>query len=124
MSVLKSIFCLTIGLLGMSLIMAQTTDGLIAYYSFDACDATDDLGNGEDGMLNGDVECGCGAVGNALIFDGVDDWVGFGVTESDALSQFKNKCSIVSASSMNTKVLHLLQSLSALVQKQALVSIN
>ena len=68
-------------------LIAQTTDGLIAYYPFDDCTAIDELGNGNEGILNGNVECGCGAVGNALIFDGVDDWVDFGVSESDALSK-------------------------------------
>ncbi len=87
MRILRSILCVVIIVFGINQVWAQTTDGLIAYYSFDACDATDDLGGGADGQLNGGIECGCGAVGNALIFDGIDDWVGFGVTESDALSK-------------------------------------
>ncbi|RLD20910.1 MAG: hypothetical protein DRI69_05305 [Bacteroidetes bacterium] len=87
MRVLKSIFYIAIILFNVNLASAQTTDGLLAYYSFDNCDAVDELGNGNEGMLNGGVACGCGAVGNALYFDGIDDWVGFGVTENDVLSK-------------------------------------
>jgi gliding motility-associated-like protein len=87
MGELKSIYCIAILMLFVAQLVAQPTEGLIAYYSFDGCDATDDLGTGRDGVLNGNPECGCGAVGNALIFDGVDDWIGFGASESDALSK-------------------------------------
>lgn len=48
----------------------QTTDGLVAYYSFDACDATDDTGNGANGIIMGNANCGCGVIGNGLEFDG------------------------------------------------------
>lgn len=49
---------------------AQPTDGLIAYYSFDACDATEDTGSGADGIIIGNAQCGCGVQGNGLEFDG------------------------------------------------------
>ncbi len=49
---------------------AQTTVGLVAYYSFDACDATEDTGSGADGIIMGNAQCGCGAIGNGLLFDG------------------------------------------------------
>ena len=87
MRVRRNMYCVAILFLGISQLSSQTTEGLIAYYSFDACDATDDLGNGADGVLSGGIECGCGAVGNALIFDGIDDWVDYGSSEGDALSK-------------------------------------
>ena len=49
---------------------AQPIDGLIAYYSFDACDAKDDTGGGADGIIVGNATCGCGVLGNGLRFDG------------------------------------------------------
>lgn len=49
---------------------AQPTDGLIAYYSFDACDANEDTGSGADGIIMGNAICGCGVKGNGLEFDG------------------------------------------------------
>ena len=51
-------------------ITAQPTDGLVAYYSFDACDATEDTGSGADGIIMGNASCGCGVKGNGLRFDG------------------------------------------------------
>lgn len=55
-------FCLSLA--------AQPTDGLIAYYSFDACDATEDTGSGADGVIMGNAICGCGVSGSGLRFDG------------------------------------------------------
>ncbi len=51
-------------------VFAQPTDGLIAYYSFDACDATEDTGLGGNGIIIGNAACGCGVSGNGLEFDG------------------------------------------------------
>ncbi len=87
MKVFRLFICSAIILLLGHQVPAQTTDGLIAHYTFDDCTARDILGNGNEGELNGNIECGCGAVGNALIFDGVDDWIGFGASASDVLSQ-------------------------------------
>ncbi len=59
---------------------AQVTSGLIAWYPFegDSCQAVDALGTPtNNGFLNGDISCGCGVVGNAMYFDGVDDYVVF-----------------------------------------------
>ncbi len=59
---------------------AQTpiiTDGLIAYYSFDNCDAFDDTENGSDGIIVGTPNCVCGVSGNALEFDGINDHILF-----------------------------------------------
>ena len=67
---LKLVYCVAVAMISISQVVGQTTDGLVAYNSFDNCDATDDIGLAPDGQLNGGVECGCGAVGNALIFDG------------------------------------------------------
>jgi hypothetical protein len=51
-------------------LMAQPVDGLLAYYSFDACDATDDSGGGTNGIIMGNALCGCGAQSNGFKFDG------------------------------------------------------
>ncbi len=53
------------------------TEGLVAYYSFNECDARDDSGNGSHGRLFGDVGCWCGVEDDGLLFDGVDDFVEF-----------------------------------------------
>ncbi len=51
-------------------VFAQPTDGLVGYYSFDACDATEETGLGTDGLIIGNATCGCGVSGNGLQFDG------------------------------------------------------
>lgn len=57
--------------------VAQTSIGLVAYYSFDDCDAFDDSGNGANGVIGGSPQCVCGPSGNALQFDGGLDEVRF-----------------------------------------------
>ena len=52
------------------LVHAQPTDGLVGYYSFDACDGTEDTGSGADGIVMGSSICGCGVKGNGFRFDG------------------------------------------------------
>lgn len=52
-------------------------DDLVAYYSFNQCDARDDTNNGSDGQLFGNVGCRCGIEGEGLQFDGADDYVTF-----------------------------------------------
>ena len=52
-------------------------DGLVAWYTFDDCDATDDSGNGSHGRLFGDVGCWCGIDNDGLLFDGARDYVEF-----------------------------------------------
>lgn len=54
---------------------AQTTDKLIAYYSFDDCTANDSSGNGRNGIVEGNPGCDCGVQGDALMLDGTDDYV-------------------------------------------------
>ncbi len=51
--------------------------GLVAYYSFNACDARDDSGNGSDGVLYGAPGCHCGVDDDALLLDGQDDYIEF-----------------------------------------------
>ncbi len=52
-------------------------DGLIAYYSFNECDARDDSDGGSDGMLFGEPGCVCGVDDDALWLDGMDDFIEF-----------------------------------------------
>ncbi|GAB4253453.1 MAG: LamG domain-containing protein [Saprospiraceae bacterium] len=52
-------------------------EGLVAYYSFNACDARDDSGNGSDGVLYGQPGCHCGVDDDALLLDGEDDYIEF-----------------------------------------------
>ncbi len=66
---MKVILLLSILLVSFTL-YAQPTDGLVGYYSFDACDATDDTGGGADGIIMGNAICGCGVKGNGFEFDG------------------------------------------------------
>ncbi len=66
-----------LSVLAVSVSFAQPTTGLIAYYSFDNCDATDDTGNGSTGNVSGNPTCECGVAGNALRLDGIDDYITF-----------------------------------------------
>lgn len=52
-------------------------DGLVAWYSFDSCDARDDSGNGSDGKMYGTVECWCGVKNDGLLLDGRNDYLVF-----------------------------------------------
>ena len=52
-------------------------DGLIAYYTFNNCDARDDSGNGSHGKLMGGIGCWCGIEEDGLLFDGGDDHILF-----------------------------------------------
>ena len=51
--------------------------GLVAYYSFNDCDALDETGNGSDGKLYGNVGCWCGIEDEGLLFDGMNSYVEF-----------------------------------------------
>lgn len=53
---------------------AALDDGLVAYYSFDDGTATDNSGNGNDGLLFGTKPIS-GVLGNALHFNGSSDYV-------------------------------------------------
>ena len=50
---------------------------LVAYYSFNQCDARDDSGNGSDGRMMGQVSCWCGIDDDGLLFDGINDYLEF-----------------------------------------------
>ncbi|MEL6863850.1 MAG: LamG domain-containing protein [Bacteroidota bacterium] len=52
-------------------------EGLIAYYSFNHCDARDDTGGGSDGQLFGDIGCWCGIDDDGLLLDGRRDYIEF-----------------------------------------------
>lgn len=69
-------------LLFATLSKADISDGLVAYWSFDDGTATDNSGHANDGTIYGAVSV-LGVVGQALQFDGVDDWVE--VDDSDDL---------------------------------------
>jgi len=51
------------------------TGGLVAYWSFNNCDATDDSGNGHNGMIYGNPQCVDGERGKAFSFNGVSDYI-------------------------------------------------
>lgn len=70
----------TAGLTLMSPVQKLTpnlTEGLVAYYSFNQCDARDDSGNGSDGQLHGNIQCWCGIDDDGLLLDGEKDYIEF-----------------------------------------------
>lgn len=63
-----------------SKLISEDTDlnqSLIAYYSFNQCDARDDSGNGSDGKMIGAVNCWCGIDDDGLLFDGQGAYLEF-----------------------------------------------
>lgn len=56
---------------------SKLSDGLVAHYSFNTCQPTDLTGGGSDGKVSGAPNCHCGVEGNALFFDGINDFVEF-----------------------------------------------
>ncbi len=68
---------------GLILILCQVgtgfsglNDGLVAYWSFNNCDNTDDSGNGHLGTSIGGPKCVDGAIGKGFEFDGTNDIIG------------------------------------------------
>lgn len=57
----------------------EVTNGLIAHYSFNNCEnlGKDDSGNNTDALLQGEPECACGVEGEAILLDGIDDYLFF-----------------------------------------------
>lgn len=51
--------------------------GLIAYYSFNYCDARDESGFDSDGILYGRTSCWCGIEDDGLLLDGQQDYLEF-----------------------------------------------
>ena len=62
---------------GFNLTTNPLEDGLVAYYSFNNCDARDDSGNDSHGKLFGSVDCWCGIEDDGLLLDGVSDYIEF-----------------------------------------------
>ncbi|MEO1435657.1 MAG: LamG domain-containing protein [Bacteroidota bacterium] len=74
---LRTILFAGILLTGFSFLPINDPDfesGLVAYFSFDDCLATDDLGLNQ-GYLRGRPNCGCGASEAAIYLDGIDDHI-------------------------------------------------
>jgi len=59
-------------------IEAAPTSGLVAYYSFNDCDAFDDSGKQSNGKIYGNGTCRCGVEGNGLMLNGKTDYIEFG----------------------------------------------
>ena len=49
-------------------------EGLVAHYTFNKCDVVDVTGNNPDGEVFGNPGCHCGVEGNAVFFDGSNDY--------------------------------------------------
>lgn len=69
-------------LLGLVLVFSSARpfdpdNGLVAYYSFNECDATDDSGKGSDGRIYGQTTCHCGIDENGLLLDGRSAYIEF-----------------------------------------------
>ncbi|MEO1262478.1 MAG: LamG domain-containing protein [Bacteroidota bacterium] len=76
----KLYFCIIIGgglFLSFQFPFSKTEEGLVAHYTFNKCDARDISENNPDGQVYGDPGCHCGVEGNALFFDGINDYVEF-----------------------------------------------
>ncbi len=75
--------CLSIAFLCLSFLESSTVFGpdvdkdLVAYYSFNQCDARDESGNDSDGVLFGRTSCWCGVEGEGLLLDGKSDYIEF-----------------------------------------------
>jgi Leucine-rich repeat (LRR) protein/sugar lactone lactonase YvrE len=55
---------------------AQTIyHGLLGYWNFNDCDATDNSGNGFDGIIHSEPTCVDGVIGKGFKFDGTDDFI-------------------------------------------------
>ncbi|NPA14709.1 MAG: LamG domain-containing protein [Aquificae bacterium] len=62
--------------------------GLIAYWSFDNCEAKDDSGNGHDGILYGNPTCVKGVKGEAFLFNGENQYISIPFKEDLNLEQY------------------------------------
>ncbi len=77
-------------LLGLSLVLLfslapppDLSKGLIAYFTFNECDARDDSGQGSEGHLIGNVRCWCGIEDDGLLLDGQQAHIIFSGTIND-----------------------------------------
>jgi len=53
------------------------SSGLVAYYSFNDCDAFDESGKESHGKIMGSGECRCGVEGNGILLNGKTDYIEF-----------------------------------------------
>lgn len=74
---LIGLFFLFTGMMPSSSRYFDPNQDLVAYYSFNECDARDDSGNGSNGKLFGSVSCWCGVEDDGLLLDGVNDFIEF-----------------------------------------------
>lgn len=68
-------------------------EGLVAHYTFDESSGTtasDSSGNSLDGTVYGGASWETGRIGNALSFDGINDWVGVPASGEAAPSEINN----------------------------------
>ncbi|MHA2068275.1 MAG: PASTA domain-containing protein, partial [Candidatus Thorarchaeota archaeon] len=82
--------------------------GLLAYWTFDNCDAMDITGNGYDGAMSGGPACVEGVIGNALDFDAVNDHIKLNKTinpnEMKALSFWINSRGVDGVNELGTVI--------------------
>ncbi|MCO6480819.1 MAG: LamG domain-containing protein [Phaeodactylibacter sp.] len=76
-SAVSVLFLLTLLFISTAPPHSRLEEGLVAYYSFNACDARDDSGNGSDGALVGGVGCWCGIEDDGLLLDGARSYIEF-----------------------------------------------
>lgn len=76
---MRFLFCCAFLLTSSLLFSQDITNGLVAHYSFDACDnlEKEESGNNAPAVIVGDPNCVCGVIGNAIELDGVDDYLLF-----------------------------------------------
>jgi len=65
---------------------AALTDGLVAHYEFEG-NTYDSSDKGNDGTAYGGLKYGAGKIGQAAIFDGVDDFINTGLRVADFVSK-------------------------------------
>jgi hypothetical protein len=72
--------------IGKTPVQNEKQEGLIAYYSFNDCNALDESGNGSHGQVYGDTRCWCGIEGEGLLFDGKNNYLEFSGIVNDYFS--------------------------------------
>lgn len=59
----------------------------VAYFNLNDCTSTDVTGNNPSGTINGGPNCLCGIEGDAMEFDGIDDYIEFDTVYTDYFQQ-------------------------------------
>lgn len=85
---------------------AGLNDGLVAYWSFDDCNAKDVSGNGHDGTINGNPQCLAGVSNKAFSFDGDDNIFRLHPTASTPIANYAISV-WVKASDINSGIFHV-----------------